>query len=328
MSINVLSRLSFKHGRNIPANIRWTQRRQQAWAEGSVQHGTVLPFCRAGVPWPHRGPGQDAAFAITHCLGKHVGKLREGMSLSSGLHHFWSFLSSAFPSLPASSLWLIKHIHVPRSLGGFSRHCFHFSLSLLIPPCSLISSLPSQSSVAHKEAAVKVQQQRLGCLLVPAVLELESPGWAYCVKTHRQCTSAANHDAVSGFCFSQRLPVPPLHQCCSFVSPFHVLCFAVALPAFPLLPSPSPPLLYQMQHFSVTDWQGMQQLGQRRWSGGRKRRKSCSQQRRQQKHWKTSFLPEVNPSHPLLGQQIKMWSLTQFSERTLIAPCTPTVSFQ
>lgn len=112
------------------------------------------------------------------------------------------------------------------------------------------------------------------------------------------------------FAFPSTLPVPPL-RCCFFVFPFPMLCFAVALPAFPLLPSPSPPLLYQMQHFSVTDWRGMQQLPRWSWRGGRKRRKSCSQQKRQQKHWKMSFPPEVDSSHPLLGQQIKIRSLIQ-----------------
>lgn len=123
---------------------------------------------------------------------------------------------------------------------------------------------------------MKFKQQSAARLpLVPAVPELKSPGWTYWAETHRQLTSATNHDANSGFCFSQHLPVPPL-QCCSFVFPSHMLRFAVALLAFPLLPSPSPPLLYQMQHFSVTDWQRMQQLRWRRQRGeGREGKAAC-----------------------------------------------------
>lgn len=127
-----------------------------------------FPSAGQGVPWPHRGPGQDAAFAITHCLGKHTGKLREGISLSSGVHHFWSFLSFAFSSLPAStaSLRLIKHIRVPRSLVGLSHECFHTQVVCLSWHLLAVSFLPSHSSVAHKEVAVNFKQQRLGCRLV------------------------------------------------------------------------------------------------------------------------------------------------------------------
>lgn len=148
-----------------------------------------FPSAGQGVPRPHRGPGRDAAaFAVAHCFGKHFGTLREGVSLSSGLHHFWSFLSFSFSSssLPASttSVWLIKHYPCAQVSGGLKSSLSSHSagLSLLMPPCSLISSLPSHSSVAHEEAAVKFKQKRLGCLLVPAVLELKSLGWAYWVK--------------------------------------------------------------------------------------------------------------------------------------------------
>lgn len=50
------------------------------------------------------------------------------------------------------------------------------SLPLLIPPYSLVSSLTSHSSVAHKDAAVKFKQQSAARLpLELAVPELKSP---------------------------------------------------------------------------------------------------------------------------------------------------------
>ena len=49
--------------------------------------------------------------------------------------------------------------------------------SLLIPPCSLISSLASHSSVAREDAAVKVKQQSAARLpVLPAATQLKSPG--------------------------------------------------------------------------------------------------------------------------------------------------------
>lgn len=218
---------------------------------------------------------------------------------------------------------------VPRSLLGFSRHCLHTQLVCLSWYLLAVSFLlfPHTPLVAHEEAAVKFKQQRLGCFLVPVVLELKSPGWAYWVKTHRQCTSATICDAVSG-----ALLFPALG---SSSPPVLFLRFSFSHSVFCSGPAclPSPPFSFPSSALSNAALQRHWLTGDAAaWAeemeGGRKRRKSCSQQRRQQKHWKTSFLPEVNPSRPLLGQQIRMWFLSQFSERTLTAPCTLPVCFQ
>lgn len=168
------------------------------------------------------------------------------MFLSSGLYHFWSFLSFAFSSLPAkvTSVWSVNHIHVPRSvvgLRGLSLSSRWASLSLLIPPCSLISSLTSHSPVAHADAAVKFKQQSAARLpSAPAVPELTSPGWTYQVETHKQCASATNCDVNLGFCFSQRLPVPPSGAVPSF---FLSTCCVLQWPCLPAFSSPLLPLL-------------------------------------------------------------------------------------
>lgn len=275
MSINVLSHLSFKHGTNLPANIWWTQIGTANLGRGPCGACHSASLLQRGLPWPHRGAW--ARWCLFNCTlpWKTCWQAKEGdvpFFRASPLLIFSFFCFSPLPA-KATLVWLVKLIRVPRPVVGLRCLCLHAQLVCLSWYLLAVSFLLSP---AHKSAAVKFKQQSAARLpLVPAVPELKSPGWTYWAETHRQRTSATNRDANSGFCFSQHLPVPPL-QCCSFVFPSHMLRFAVALLAFPLLPSPSPPLLYQMQHFSVTDWQRMQQLRWRRQRGeGRERKAAC-----------------------------------------------------
>lgn len=124
------------------------------------------------------------------------------------------------------------------------------------------------------------------------------------------------------FAFPSTCPIPPTSAVPSFLpSTFCVL-------QWPSLPSLSSLLCFIKcsTSASLTD-RGCSSLG--RGDGrGEGRGGKAPLNKGDSTNTERCFLPEVNPTHPLLGQQIKMRSLTQFSERTLIPPCTPRVSFQ
>lgn len=273
-----------------------------------MQHGTVLPFFGAGSALASQGAWARCCLCNYSLPWKTYWQAKGGdvpLFRTSPLLVF-SFSLQALPHCD-------KVYPCPQLSAGLKLSVFSHSgsLSLLTPPRSLISSLPSHSCVAHKEVAVKFKQQRLGCLLVSAVLELKSPGWAYWVKTHRQCTSTTNCDAIfciRFFAFPSICQLPPTSAIPSFfLSTFCVLRW----PSLPSLSSLLLPLLCFIKcntSASLTD-RGCSSLGRGDGGGGRRRRKSCSQQRRQ-RNTERRFLPEVNPSRPLLGQQTKMQFLS------------------
>lgn len=145
-----------------------------------MQHGTRLPFCGAGGASASQGARARCCClcscslpwkTLWHAKGGGVPLFRASPLLVfsffffffSPCKHYLGVTDKAYPRAQVSG-------GLKSSLSSHSA-----GLSLLMPPCSLISSLPSHSSVAHEEAAVKFKQKRLGCLLVPAVLELKSP---------------------------------------------------------------------------------------------------------------------------------------------------------
>lgn len=303
MSINVLSHLSFKHGTNLPANIWWTQIGTANLGRGPCGACHSASLLQRGLPWPHRGAW--ARWCLFNCTlpWKTCWQAKEGdvpFFRASPLLIFSFFCFSPLPA-KATLVWLVKLICVPRPVVGLRCLCLHAQLVCLSWYLLAVSFLLSP---AHKSAAVKFKQQSAARLpLVPAVPELKSPGWTYWAETHRQRTSATNRDANSGFCFSQHLPVPP--------PPVLFLCFSFPHAAFCSGPAclPSPPLSFPssalsnaalQRHWLTEDAAASLEETER----GRKRKKSCLWQKRQQKHWKMSFPPEADPSHPLLEQQI------------------------
>lgn len=145
MSINVLSHLSIKHDTNIPANIWWTQIGTANLGRGQCGACHSASLLQRGLPWPHRGACARWCLCNYTLPWKTCWQAKEGdvpLFRASPLLIFSFFCFSSLPT-KATLVWLVKLIRVPRPVGGLkmSLSSCSASLSLLIPPCSLISSL-------------------------------------------------------------------------------------------------------------------------------------------------------------------------------------------
>lgn len=263
----------------------------------------MLPFCRAGSALASQGAWARCCLYNYSLPWKTHGQAKWGdiPLFRTSPFSVFSFFCFFFSPCKHYLTVIDKGYPCPQVSGRLKLSVFSHSgsLSLLTPPCSLISSLPSHSSVAHKEIAVKFKQQRLGCLLVSAVLELKSPGWAYWVKTHRQCTSTTNCDAfffASGFLLFPALassPLPVLFLRFSF--PHSMFSSGPAcLPSPPFFPSSALWNAALQRHWLTGDaaaWAEEMEGG-----GGKEEEEKLLSTKEAEKHWKMFSLRSESQS--------------------------------